>query len=489
MADVEKNCLSQTIIIGGGIAGLSAAYYLQEFSTGRADFTLIEDSAQWGGKIATVHENGFLIEGGPDSFLTQKKAALDLCRALGLESSLSGSKSSEPSTTYVWNNGQLHAIPEGMMLMAPTMILPFLQSKLISWPGKMRMGMEALIPRKTGGEDESLAQFVRRRLGREMLDKIAAPLMAGIHSADAEKLSISSTFPMFPEMERAYGGLLRGMIRKKRQSTKASSQKTATSMFMTLEGGLGQLSEAIVDRLPPRSLRLNCRVKSVSPLGYGYRVALRDGTYLLADDVIFATPSYVTAELVEAMDPALAGLLRSIPYVSTATVSLGFRRGQIHHPLNGFGFIVPATEPRRITACSWSSQKFTHRAPEDCVLLRVFAGGALAERNAGLDDASLLQLAREELRTIMGIEATPVVARVFRWPRAHPQYEVGHGARVTAIETALQAHPRLHLAGAAYRGSGIPDIIQNAMNAAMNIAAKLEQTRNAGAILAVPISV
>ena len=270
--------MTRTVIVGGGIAGLSAAFYLQEFSKGAASFTLIEGSSRWGGKIATVREQGFLIEGGPDSFLTQKRAASDLCCALGLKPSLTGSNGNQRATTYVWSNGKLHPMPEGMMLMTPTMVLPFLRSTLISWPGKFRMGMEALIPAKKSGEDESLARFVRRRLGREALDKIAAPLMAGIHSADPEKLSILSTFPLFPEMERTYGSLLHGMMRNKRHKAKGSSKTTSTSMFMTLQGGLGQLAEAIVDRLNPESLCLNCSVKSVLPSGNGYRVALQDGT-------------------------------------------------------------------------------------------------------------------------------------------------------------------------------------------------------------------
>lgn len=269
IGDGEDDLMRRTLIVGGGIAGLSAAFYLQEFSNGAANFTLIEGSSRWGGKIATVREQGFLIEGGPDSFLTQKRAASDLCCALGLKPYLTGSNCNQRSTTYVWSNGKLHRMPEGMMLMTPTMVVPFLRSTLISWPGKLRMGMEALIPAKSSGEDESLAHFVRRRLGHEALDKIAAPLMAGIHSADPEKLSILSTFPLFPEMERTYGSLLHGMMRNKRHKAKGSSKTTSTSMFMTLQGGLGQLAGAIVDRLNPESLRLNCSVKGVLPLGAG----------------------------------------------------------------------------------------------------------------------------------------------------------------------------------------------------------------------------
>ena len=479
--------MSRTLIVGGGIAGLSAAFYLQEFSKGAANVTLIERSSRWGGKIATVREQGFLIEGGPDSFLTQKRAASDLCCALGLKPSLTGSNGNQRATTYVWSNGKLHPMPEGMMLMTPTMVLPFLRSTLISWPGKLRMGMEALIPAKKSGEDESLAHFVRRRLGREALDKIAAPLMAGIHSADPEKLSILSTFPMFPEMERTSGSLLRGMMRNKRDKAKDSSQKTSTSMFMTLQGGLGQLAEAIVDRLNPGSLCLNCSVKSVLPLGNGYRVVLQDGTLRSAGDVVLATPSYVTADLVEEMDPLLAALCAGFLMSRQPRCRWGFAAARLTILSMDLDSSCRPQSAEESPPVPGRSEKFPHRAPEDCVLLRVFAGGALAEQIAEQDDTSLLRLAREELQATMGIDATPIVAKVFRWPRAHPQYEVGHGNLIAAIEEALQAHPGLHLAGSAYRGAGIPDIIQSAMNVAKEIAGKRNGTQRAGAEFHVPV--
>jgi len=457
--------MNRTVIIGGGIAGLATAFYLQE--CGLTDFTLIEASPHWGGKITSARQGGFLIEGGPDSFITQKTAALDLCRRLGLDSQFAGSSSGKQATTYVWSKRRLQPMPEGMMLMAPTMVLPFLRSRLISWPGKLRMGMEMFIPRISGDEDETLAGFVRRRLGNEALNKIAGPLMGGIHAADPEKLSLKSTFPIFHEMEKKHGSLLRGMMKRRKQRAKPAAP--ATSMFMSLLGGMAQLADAIVARLPQRSLRSGCCVLNVTRERDQYKVVVSDGSLLYADNVVFATPSYITADLVQQIDPMLASKLRAIRYVSTATVSLGFRRGDIPHPMHGSGFIVPRSEGRKITACSWSSQKFQHRAPDDCVLLRVFIGGALAEDLAELDETSLVALALEELRTIMGIAATPVLAKAYRWRQANPQYDLGHADRVTEIERTLMQFPGLYLAGAAYRGAGIPDCIQSAMNAVQSI--------------------
>jgi len=466
--------MTKTVIVGGGISGLATAFTLQE--CGPRDYTLIEGSPRWGGKITSVHENGFTIEGGPDSFITQKTAAIELCKRLGLEDQLSGSNSGKNAATYIWSGGRLHRMPEGMMLMAPTMVLPFLRSRLISWPGKMRAGLEVFIPRARGDGDESLAGFVRRRLGNELLNKIAGPLMGGIYAADPERMSLKSTFPMFLEMEKKHGSLLLGMMKRTRPRVAHGAKRPP--MFMTLRGGLQQLSDALVARLPEANRRTGCRALAVSRSAQRYRIDLSDGSCLLADDVVFATPSFVTADLVEQLDPVLAERLRAIRYVSTATVSLGFRKSEIAHPLQGAGFIVPPSEGRRITACSWSSAKFNHRAPEDCVLLRVFIGGALAEELAEQDEAALVQLGREELQVILGITATPVLARAYRWSKANPQYDLGHEERVREIERSLPNLPGIHLAGAAYHGPGIPDCIQSGTKAAAAIAARHARGEN-----------
>jgi oxygen-dependent protoporphyrinogen oxidase len=261
------------------------------------------------------------------------------------------------------------------------------------------------------------------------------------------------------------------MMKRPKRHTAPGSKPTP--MFMSLRGGLQQLADALIAELPPASLRSGCCVLSVSPEANRYKLVLGDGGTMVADDIVFATPSYVTADLVQQIDPLLASRLREIRYVSTATVSLGFKRSEIDHPLQGAGFIVPRSEGRKITACSWSSEKFQNRAPGDSVLLRVFIGGDLAEDLAEQDEATLIALARQELQIIMGITATPVLAKAYRWPKANPQYDLGHAVRVAEIERILGDFPGLHLAGAAYRGSGIPDCIQSGMNAAHTIAARL----------------
>ena len=473
----HDGAMKKIVIIGGGITGLATAFYLQEYAHGAVDYTLIESTPRLGGKITSAIENGFVIEGGPDSFLTKKTAMLNLCHTLGLNDQLIGSNNTQ-RTTYVWSRTRLHPMPEGMMLMAPTMILPFLRSRLISWPGKLRMGMEVFIRRRVKeNEDESLASFVRRRLGAEALDKIAAPVMAGIHAADPETLSLQSTFPLFPEMEKKHGSLLRGMMENRRTQTRHGAQHKPAPMFTTLHNGLQQLSDAIVAQLHPKAIRLNCRVLTVGFHADRYRIALSDGTCILADDIVFATPAYVTADLIQQIDPTLASKLRAIRYVSTATVSLGFKRSDLTHPLDGFGFVVPDSEKRKFAACSWSSTKFNHRAPDDCALVRVFVGGARAESFAEQDEAALVELARQELRTTMGITATPVLARAYRWHKANPQYDVGHQARIADIDKIVTRHPGLHLAGAAYHGAGMPDCIQGAVNVAQLIAGKYSISR------------
>jgi oxygen-dependent protoporphyrinogen oxidase len=466
----------RTIVIGGGITGLATAYYMRLNSRREDICILLESSSRVGGKIVTTSDNGFLIEGGPDSFLAQKASTQALCAALGITGQIVGSNSTQKPSTYIYSGGQMHPMPDGMMLMAPTMILPILRSKLLTWSAKLRLGLELFIPARTDGADESLASFVRRRLGPQMLDKIAAPLMAGIHAADPERLSLRSTFPIFPQMEHSHGSLALAMFHRKRLTHQAKSQTPLAAtpqpkpMFVSLAGGLQQLTEALAAQLPAGDVRCNSRVRSVTMDEYGrYHVLLDDGSSLAADHIVFATPAFVTAGILENLAPHLAEKLRAIRYVSTATVSLAFRRDELTCPMQGLGFLVPASEKRRINACTWSSTKFSHRAPDDCVLLRVFIGGALNEQLAEQDERSLIELVRQELSDILGITAEPVLAKAFRWRKANPQYEVGHQQLLAEIEHLVAAFPELHLAGAAFHGAGIPDCVQQAHDTADRI--------------------
>jgi protoporphyrinogen/coproporphyrinogen III oxidase len=297
--------------------------------------------------------------------------------------------------------------------------------------------------------------------------------MAGIFAADPEALSLRSTFAMLPDFEKKYGSVLRGWIMQKRlrrrNQDRESLQSKSTPMFMTLRGGLQQLVDALTVQLSPVDIRLNCGVIAVMRIQDHYKILLHDGSCLHADDVVFATPAYATADLVREIDPELATGLRAIRYVSTATVSLGFRQSDLKGPLDGYGFVVPHQEGRKITACSWSSAKFYARAPRGRVLLRAFVGGARAETLVEQDEAALVDLVRRELRRTMGITARPLLAKAYRWHRGNPQFDVGHQARIADIDRLAASHPGLHLAGAAFRGAGIPDCIESGASAATAI--------------------
>ncbi len=451
-------------IIGGGIAGLATAFYLQEKARQAGlplSYSLIESAPDFGGKIVTHEGDGFVVEGGPDSFITQKPAALRLCRELGLEDRLLGTNDARRKV-YVLDGGRLRSLPDGVMLIVPTRFTPFALSPLISVPGKLRMGMDLFIPPRLEDGDESLADFIRRRLGQEALDKIAEPLMAGIHVADPERLSLQATFPRFIQLEQKYGSLIKGMLAQKARRAEGSRNGAGghkLSLFMTLRGGLRELVETLVARLEGELL-LGTGVADLVRAQDGYRLHLTDGRSLDADAVILATPSYVAADLVEPMHARLAAGLRAIRYVSTATVSLGFRRTEFEHPLNGFGFVVSARDKSNLMACTWTSTKFNRRAPDDYVLLRCFVGGPRNEGLVDLPDEELLGLVREELREVMGVTARPVLTRIYRWPGGNPQYDVGHLARVDQLEAMAADLPGLYFTGSAYRGVGLPDCIQ-----------------------------
>lgn len=430
-------------VVGGGIAGLATAYEAQKHG-----LSVVLIDTRLGGKIMTDTSDGFVIEGGPDSFITQKPWGTALCRELGLE--LIGTND-DRRKIYILRRGKLHEMPDGLMMVVPTQFWPFVRSPLISWRGKLRMGMDLFIkPRPLNG-DESLAHFIQRRLGQEALDILAEPMMAGIYVADAETLSLQATFPRFMELEQKYGSLTRGMIAagKHRPSTKSS-------LFMTVKDGLQGLVDAL-ERALTEQLLLGRQVKSIDRQGETYWLTCDDGMTLDADVVVLATPAYVSAELVKPFSTELASLLNNIRYVSTATVSLGYQRREVNHPLDGFGFVIPRTEPTRLLACTWTSTKFNHRVPEDSVLLRAFIGGTHHQELVQHPDDKLVEIVREEYRQIMGITAAPSIARVFRWHRANPQYDVGHLEQVDRMDSLCP--PGLYLTGSAYRGVGLPDCI------------------------------
>ncbi len=455
------------VIVGGGVTGLAAAYYVQKKAAAAGvslRYTLVEQTSRLGGKIVTQESDGFVVEGGPDCFLTSKPWALNLCRELGLDDELIGTNEARRKV-YVLNNGRLHPLPEGVMLIVPTQFLPFAASRLISWPGKLRMGLDLFIPRRREDGDETLGSFVRRRLGQEALDKIAEPLLSGIHVSDPERLSLKSSFPRLMDVERKHGSLIRGMLAARRNN----GARPKLPMFMTLRGGMGRLVDTLAGRLDPAAVRTGAGVASVHSLNAGgppYRVRTTDGETLQADALILTTPSDVSARLLAGVDPALAHELAGIRTVSTALVSLGYGPRAGLSPWDGFGFIVPKTEQRRITACTWTSTKFDGRAPAGHQLLRAFVGGPGREELAELDDQALLQTVRAELSDIMGLRAQPDLARVFRWRKANPQYDLGHVDRVRAMQAQAAAHGGLFLAGSSFDGVGVPDCVRQAEQAA-----------------------
>ena len=456
--------MKKIAIIGGGIAGLAAAYRLQEDISAGAeiDCVLLEAGARFGGKIATEHKDGFVIEWGPDSFISQKPAAIELCKKLGLGDRLVGTNPDQ-TKTYVYTGKKLVTMPDGLSLMIPTKFLPFALTPLFSIPGKIRMGLDLLIPKKRGKADESLASFVRRRMGEEALQKMAEPMLAGIYASDPETMSIQSTFPMFVQTEQKYRSLILGMLERKRQMLmqKPGNNHQPFSLFMTLKNGLSEMVDAVITKSPDITFRTDSKVREVKKNEAGWQVVLENGEAIEAECVIFATPAKLSADFLQPIAPKVTELLNRIKYVSTATATLAYRAEGFTHPLNGFGFVVPRSEGRKILACTWTSSKFPHRTPEGFVMLRCFVGGALKEDLAEQDTDAIEAMVKKELADLMGIHQEPEFCRVFHNKKSNVQYRVGHADLIESVQKELSTHPGLFLTGSAYTGIGIPDCIQN----------------------------
>ncbi len=454
-------------IIGGGIAGLAAAYYLREGASNSGlsiECTLIESDSRLGGKISTYRKDGFVVEAGPDSFLTQKPWGVELCRRLGIEDRLIGTNEASRKVYILWK-GKLRELPDGVLLIVPTRLAPFALSTLISPLGKLRMGLDLVIPPRRERSDESVADFVRRRLGSEALDKIAEPLMGGIHTSDPERQSLQASFPRFVDLERKHGSLMKGMIAGRRAHRPSNGK--ALPAFMTLRGGLEEMVSAVAGHLGETRVILGRSVVRMDREGTGsYHLSLDDGGQLRAGAVVLATPARVSSQLVASFDSELSDRLSSIRYVSTATVSFGYRKETVSDPLRGFGFVIPGKEGRRITGCTWTSTKFDDRAPAGSALIRCFLGSATNEKPALLQEGEMVGIAREELRSIMGLDSEPVLTHVHRWRDSHPQYDVGHLDLLADIDRMCASHPGLYLAGSSYRGVGIPDCIHSGQLAA-----------------------
>ncbi len=464
-------------IIGGGITGLSAAYYVQRAAekAGLAlDFTLLERAERWGGKVLTERIDvagvgQFVVEAGPDSFITHKPWALALAAELGLDEALLGTNDHLRSN-FVLKHGKPVLLPDGVFMLVPTKFRPFILSPLISPLGKLRMGLDLFIrPRRDDG-DETLAEFVTRRLGAEALDRIAEPLLSGIYNADAERQSLMATFPNFRQMEQTHGSLTRAMLAGQRKPKTPPPARKRMSVFTTFRAGTDALTATLVERLRG-DLRLRTSVERIERSGEGYTLELSDSARLETDAIVMAAPSYAAAELVRPLAPEAADGLASIRYVSTGTISLAYRAEDLRRPLPGFGLVIPRSERRPINAVTICSTKFDGRAPEGTVLLRAFFGGSRSPQSMALDDATLLATVRAELQAYLGIEAEPLFHRIYRWREANPQYDVGHLGLLDRIEAALPAG--ITLAGSAYRGAGMPDCIHQAQLAAERTVAEL----------------
>ena len=465
--------IKRIAVIGGGIAGLAAAHRLTEIAHERnsaLEILLFEARERVGGAIATEHVDGFVVEAGPDSLISAKPWALALCERLGLEERLISTNPARQSVLVV-RNGRAVPLPEGFLLMAPTRFFPFATTPLFSLGGKLRMAAEYFTPRGAAEEDESLASFVKRRFGREALERVVQPLIGGIYAADPEKLSLAATMPRFLEMEQARGSVIKGMLREKRQSPAQRPESGARwSLFLSLAGGMQELVDAIAARLPEGCVRTHTRVTEVSRDAAGKPwTIVANGVAVEVDGLVVAAPAYAAAGLVRPVAPEIARELDAIPYTSTATVSLAYRQADIPRDPGGFGMIVPAIEKRKILACTFSSVKYAGRAPAGSVLLRSFIGGALQPELFDQDDASMETNARIELRELLGIASAPVFTRVHRHPRAMPQYPVGHLASMRRIEQELKKLPSLRLAGNAYYGVGIADCVHSGEKAAEDV--------------------
>lgn len=449
--------MTRVIIVGGGITGLVAAWELQQQGI---DYTLLEASNRLGGKIITERTDGFIIEAGADSFLAQKPWAWQLCHEIGLD--LIGTNDAHRSV-YVLRGGKLHLMPRGMRLIVPLDAAGLLESSLLSDAGKRRMLDEVHIPPRENAsdtDDESLASFVERRFGPEALEVFGESLLAGIHVADPRKLSMAAAFPQYLQYERTHGSVIRGTQNATPPTPDPAAPNTA---FVSPRNGMIELVETLQSRLTG-DVRIG---QAVSRIDSDRSVILSNGDRLPADVLIVTVPAHAASRMIQPIVPALAGKLSAITALSSGTVSLGFRRDQVDHPLDGFGFVIPHSESTHIRACTWSSTKLAGRAPDGYVLIRVFIGGFGHEQDVNLPDDQQIALARDALQQIMGIHAEPAISRVFRWREANPQYEVGHLQRVAEMKAL--SPPWLYLTGCTYNGVGIPDCVRQGRETAQKV--------------------
>ena len=468
--------MKKIIIIGGGISGLSAAFRLTELKKeGKfyGDFVLLEAGNRLGGIVKTTKRDGFLLEAGPDAFLSEKPEVLELAKKLGIENELLPTNDQNRRSFLVREN-KLRAVPEGFHLIAPANIEAFFKSEILSLRGKARLANERFLPPKSPKDDESLADFVRRRFGEEALTRIAQPMIGGIYTADPEKLSLRATQPRFLELEQKHGSVIEGLIKSKIQNPKSKIGTSGArySLFLSFRNGIQTLINALEKQIPESAIRLGTSAQTLKfdESQHLWKVETEEETFS-AEAVILALPAHLIAKLLKNQFPALSNELAEIEHASSATVNLAFQRDQIAHALDGFGFVVPFVERRTLMACTFSSVKFGERAPENSVLLRAFVGGALQPEMFDLADDEMLRGVLNDLRDLLGLKGEPLFAEIVRWRNSMPQYRVGHLEKARKIKKLLAEIPALQLATTAIDGVGLPDAVRHGNQAAENLLA------------------
>lgn len=464
-------------IVGGGISGLSAAYFLER-ATDEAglpiQIDLFESSSRTGGKIQTVRQDDLVLELGAESFLSRKTAALKLCQALGIDGDLRGTRQ-ENRKTFVWHHDRLHQLPKGLSGFVPGNMNSLFSTSLLSLPGKCRVAADYLLPAKKGSEDESLANFMTRRLGKQAYQRLVQPLLCGIYAGDGDHLSLQATYPELRQLERDSGSLIRGL--KRRQKSSVKSTENPLPPFLTLKTGMSQLVEATEKALTATKIHLNTKVKRCEGIKKQWSLQTDSGfDSNLYDAVLFTCPAFAAAQVLGSSATGLSNELASIQHVSTATVNIWYDAEVFSHPLQGYGFVIPSSQQRGLTAVTWTSSKHHDRAPEDLRLIRGYVGRAGAEISESVTDQELLETVRAELKRTMGVADQPRGYRIQRWVKGSPQYTMGHCDTLKKIDESLNRFPGLYLSGASYRGVGIPDCIREAGNAAKSMFEYLKES-------------
>lgn len=453
--------MKRVAIVGGGISGLSAAFTLEQRrqTNENLKYVLHESSSRVGGVLRTDQVDGCIVEAGPDSFLTEKPWAAELCRAVGLGDQLIGSNDAGRKT-YILRGGRLVEMPDGLLFMVPTKVLPVAFSPLFSWKTKLRMAREYFHTPAAAASDESVASFVARHYGEEMVDRLADPLLSGIYGGRAKDLSVRAVLPRFAEMEQTHGSLSRAMLKARKNISQGQRP-----LFTSLKNGMEQMVQAIVSSIPPESLLTNTPVEAIQREADGWKILAGEKSGYF-DSVILALPTHAAAALLSSVASDLSAELAAIAYTSTITIALGYDASVRRLLPPGFGFLVPRSEGKRMLAATFVHNKFSHRVPQNRALLRCAIAGSNADAVWQLADDEIVRIIRDELMQILRVRAAPLFTRIYRWKSAMAQYGVGHLERLELIERLCQQLPGLALAGNGYRGIGIPDCVRSGRDAA-----------------------